>query len=100
MSPRGPTRTEARRAAGRVGSPDAGGAAHGTQGRDPERMIANKAGGGLRQAGLGTLSGRSSSQDTLTAEALDRAVDAARDRLIEDQHPDGYWVVELEGDTI
>lgn len=34
------------------------------------------------------------------ADALSRAVDRTRDYLLQLQHPDGYWVGELEGDTI
>jgi squalene-hopene/tetraprenyl-beta-curcumene cyclase len=36
----------------------------------------------------------------LTEESLDRALDATRRLLLQSQHPDGYWVGELEGDTI
>ncbi len=32
------------------------------------------------------------------AGALDRAIDAARERLLARQHPDGYWLYELEAD--
>ena len=31
---------------------------------------------------------------------LDRAIGAVRDHLVETQDPDGFWVGELEGDSI
>src|SRR4051794_37798326 len=63
-------------------------------------MIANMDGGALRQA-VGPLNGRSPTyRPPLTADELDRALEATRTRLLEEQHNDGYWVGELEGDTI
>src|SRR5262249_27003565 len=65
-----------------------------------DRMIANMDGGVHERvaAAIGRLSwpGR----ELLSAEALDRALDATRRWLLAAQHPDGYWVGELEGDTI
>lgn len=63
-------------------------------------MIANKDGGGHQQT-LRTVFGRSPTfRPPSSSNALDQAVEATRARLLEDQHPDGYWCGELEGDTI
>src|SRR5436305_7024496 len=63
-------------------------------------MIANTEGGGHRRAS-GTIAGPASPfRGPRSPDSLDQALDATRARLIDDQHPDGYWVGELEGDTI
>jgi squalene-hopene/tetraprenyl-beta-curcumene cyclase len=63
-------------------------------------LIANKDDGERRRAAV-TISGPSPSfRDPTPAEALDDALASTRERLLEDQQPDGHWVGELEGDTI
>ena len=37
---------------------------------------------------------------TVEAERLGSAITRTRDWLLDNQHPDGFWVGELEGDTI
>ncbi|HWE38367.1 MAG TPA: squalene--hopene cyclase [Isosphaeraceae bacterium] len=63
-------------------------------------MIANTD-GGSHGGGPGVLSWLAALRGgNGVGESLDRALEATRRRLLEDQHPDGYWVGELEGDTI
>src|SRR5262245_4680741 len=62
-------------------------------------MIANTDGG--VQGGTAAI-GRLSwpGREPLSTDSLDQALGATRRWLLEAQHPDGYWVGELEGDTI
>ncbi|MBX6314178.1 MAG: squalene--hopene cyclase [Isosphaeraceae bacterium] len=62
-------------------------------------MIANTDGGGQGRA-AGIIDRAPRGWAPVTAEALERALEATRDRLLDWQHPDGHWVGELEGDTI
>ena len=68
--------------------------------RDQERMIANKDGGvhGRTAALFARLA--QPGRDHLAADGLGRAQGSAQRWLLEAQHADGYWVGELEGDTI
>lgn len=62
-------------------------------------MIANKDGGGKRPV-TGTIAGLSSRESYVDGWELDRALSATQQWMLNEQHPDGYWVGELEGDTI
>ena len=62
-------------------------------------MIANRDGGARGRAA--TAAGRvGSPRPSPAAEDLDRGLERTRDWLLDQQRPDGYWVGELEGDTI
>jgi squalene-hopene/tetraprenyl-beta-curcumene cyclase len=63
-------------------------------------MIANKDGGGLLKPLERLSSRRSTRWTTLPDDALESAVERTRDWLLARQCEDGYWVGELEGDTI
>jgi squalene-hopene/tetraprenyl-beta-curcumene cyclase len=63
-------------------------------------MIANKDGGVPGQSSA-LLAGRNPlSWKSLSGDELDRALSSTQQYLLDCQHPDGYWVGELEGDTI
>src|SRR3954468_8369830 len=63
-------------------------------------MIANKDGGVYARTS-GRLARRlASSHATPSADRLQEALEPPRDWLVEGQDPSGYWVGELEGDTI
>jgi squalene-hopene/tetraprenyl-beta-curcumene cyclase len=63
-------------------------------------MIANKDGGETAPI-AGRFARRLSTASAVhLGSSLAKSVDAASTWLVEDQHPDGYWVGELEGDTI
>ena len=66
-------------------------------------MIANKDGGVPRRdpgPPARSFSPTPAQRPSLAADELHDAVDASRDWLLGQQHPDGFWVGELEGDTI
>src|SRR5918998_1122570 len=68
--------------------------------RGLDRMIANTDGGVTTRAS-GTLIRRwASPSGRPIADRLDRALGLTRDWLVANQHPEGFWVGELEGDTI
>jgi squalene-hopene/tetraprenyl-beta-curcumene cyclase len=62
-------------------------------------MIANKD-GGVSRRDPGHPARTFSPSSRPSAESLHGSVDASRRWLLEQQHPDGFWVGELEGDTI
>ena len=63
-------------------------------------MIANTDGGVTTRAS-GTLIRRWASPSARPiADRLDQALGLTRDWLVANQHPEGFWVGELEGDTI
>jgi squalene-hopene/tetraprenyl-beta-curcumene cyclase len=63
-------------------------------------MFANMDGGGVRAA-TGSLHAKNGfSHAAHAADNLDRSLDATRRWLLGQQHDDGYWVGELEGDSI
>src|SRR4051812_43046962 len=67
--------------------------------RGLDRMIANKDGGvSARAVGLPTQ--RPGSSLSLSHDRLSEAVDATSRWLLDGQNSDGFWVGELEGDTI
>jgi squalene-hopene/tetraprenyl-beta-curcumene cyclase len=69
-------------------------------GGDLDRMIANKDGGVPRHSSA-TIAARSPLfRNALSGDEVDRALTATQRHLLDSQHPDGYWVGELEGDTI
>src|SRR5277367_2331477 len=71
-----------------------------SQGEGRERMIANKDGGGLLKPSERLSSRRSTPWTTLPDDALESALERTRDWLLARQCEEGYWVGELEGDTI
>jgi squalene-hopene/tetraprenyl-beta-curcumene cyclase len=68
--------------------------------RGQDRMIANKEGGASRRAS-GLFSPRwLDGPDRATHDQIRASIGATRDWLLGQQHDEGYWVGELEGDTI
>ncbi len=64
-------------------------------------MIANMEGGVYRQVTTAFDGRRSKARDeALDADVLDQTLTATQQWLLDQQHADGYWVGELEGDTI
>ena len=63
-------------------------------------MIANTDGGGPRRAQAKSARRPHFSLARPPVEGVDDALEATRRFLLESQRPDGYWVGELEGDTI
>jgi squalene-hopene/tetraprenyl-beta-curcumene cyclase len=63
-------------------------------------MIANKDGGGPFKSSERLSSRPPSRRSTLPDDALESAVERTRDWLLARQRDEGYWVGELEGDTI
>src|SRR3954469_22394887 len=66
-----------------------------------DRMIANKDGGVYRRdPGQSARPFSPTHRSMPTGEDLHDAVDASQRWLLQQQHPEGFWVGELEGDTI
>src|SRR4051794_10379545 len=63
-------------------------------------MIANKDGGVPRRTAATKAARISPYRGSPYADDLDRALDATQRRLLDEQHSDGYWVGELQGDSI
>ena len=63
-------------------------------------MIANKDGGVSARVSGQNARRRASPSTTPSSGHLNTALDATSRWLLEQQHPEGYWVGELEGDTI
>src|SRR3954470_6218366 len=68
--------------------------------RGLDRMIANTDGGVTTRASGRYARRWSSPSARPIADRLDQALGLTRDWLIANQHPEGFWVGELEGDTI
>ena len=62
-------------------------------------MIANKD-GGVSSRASGTVARRPGSSSSLPPDGLGDALDSTARWLLSGQHADGFWVGELEGDTI
>jgi squalene-hopene/tetraprenyl-beta-curcumene cyclase len=67
---------------------------------DRERMIANRDGAASGRSSAATVGRIGASRPSSTADALDFGLEQTRRWLLEQQHADGYWNGELEGDTI
>ena len=63
-------------------------------------MIANKDGGVLSETSEWSASGRSAGLGIVALEALETALERTSNWLLARQSDEGYWVGELEGDTI
>ena len=63
-------------------------------------MIANKDGGVLPETSEWPASGHSSEPAIGAEEAIECAIERTTNWLLTRQYDDGYWVAELEGDTI
>ncbi len=63
-------------------------------------MIANREGGALGRATAAAVGWVGSARPSPAAEDLDLGLERTRRWLVEQQHQDGYWNGELEGDTI
>jgi squalene-hopene/tetraprenyl-beta-curcumene cyclase len=63
-------------------------------------MIANKDGGVLSETSEWSASGRSAGSGIVALEALETALERTSNWLLARQKDEGYWVGELEGDTI
>src|SRR3954451_5803495 len=65
----------------------------------PDRMIANKD-GGVSSGSSGFIARHPGSLPFRTTDGVGGSIDSASRWLVAGQHKDGYWVGELEGDTI
>jgi squalene-hopene/tetraprenyl-beta-curcumene cyclase len=70
------------------------------QEEDRERMIAKPEGGVSPKMSNGPPTRRSARWSALPLDAVAPALERTRDWLLERQNEDGYWLGELEGDTI
>ncbi len=63
-------------------------------------MIANRDGGGSGRTSVLTVDWAGHSRPRFSADDLDHGLDRTKNWFVDQQHDEGYWVGELEGDTI
>ncbi|HEU5115564.1 MAG TPA: squalene--hopene cyclase, partial [Isosphaeraceae bacterium] len=63
-------------------------------------MIANRDGGGSGRTSVLTVDWAGQSRPRFSADDLDHGLDRTKNWFVDQQHDEGYWVGELEGDTI